>query len=223
MQSRDTPRIGEVQFGDFRRTSPLVPHFGLERGQPIDRYYIEHFLEEQSRFIRGRVLEIGDDAYTRRFGADRVTQSDILHISGANPATTIVADLSDAPQLPSNAFDCIICTQTLQLIYDLKGAVATLHRILRPQGIVLATFPGISQTDDPDWCDSWYWSLTRNAAQRLFADAFGSANVRAASHGNVLTAMCFLHGLASEELRSDELEFHDPAFPFLITVVATKS
>ena len=138
---------------------------------------------------------MGERAYTRRFGGDRVTVSDVLHVVPGDPEATIVADLASAEHIPSNAFDCIILTQTLQLIYDVRAAVATLHRILKPGGVVLATFPGISQTYDTEWGFTWCWSFTEVSAARLFGDAFGAEQVAVESFGNVLAAMCFLHGL----------------------------
>ena len=59
-----------VRFGDLRRLSPFSRQFGFDRGQPIDRYYVESFLQEHASSIRGRVLEIGDDFYSRQFGGD---------------------------------------------------------------------------------------------------------------------------------------------------------
>ena len=54
----------------LRRPHPLRRDFGWQAGQPIDRYYTEqHFLPACRADIRGRVLEIGDDRYTRQFGA----------------------------------------------------------------------------------------------------------------------------------------------------------
>ncbi|UCG09137.1 MAG: methyltransferase domain-containing protein [Desulfobacterales bacterium] len=44
-----------------------------------------------------------------------------------------------------DAYDCIIFTQTLQLIYDPRSAVQTLHRILKPGGVLLTIVPDISQ------------------------------------------------------------------------------
>src|SRR5207302_1422674 len=115
---------------------------------PIDRYYIENFLARHDSDIHGRVLEIGDDAYTRRFGGSRVTKSDVLHVAEGNPKATLVADLAQADWVPSEIFDCIIFTQTLQFIYDVKTVVRTLFRILKPGGVLLATVPGISQLSD---------------------------------------------------------------------------
>ena len=41
-----TPRLGDVEFGDFGRVKPISSVFGLDRSEPIDRYYIESFLAE---------------------------------------------------------------------------------------------------------------------------------------------------------------------------------
>ena len=42
------------------------------------------------------------------------------------------------------------------------------------------------------------------------------------SYGNVLTAMCELHGLAAEELSPEELDHVDPDFEVIVTVRAVK-
>ncbi|CAN5820022.1 hypothetical protein BH23GEM7_BH23GEM7_03620 [soil metagenome] len=216
------PRVGKVRFGDLRRTSPINRHWGLERGQPVDRYYIQRFLARHAQEIRGRVLEVGDDSYTRRFGGERVTQRDVLDVRAGNPLATVVADLSDADHVPSDSFDCIILTQTLQYLFDLRRAVETLHRILRPGGVLLLTVPGISQTTDENWRDSWYWSFTTPSLTRLAGEVFPEGSFEVESHGNVLAATAFLHGLASQELRAEELSAHDLDFPVLLTLRARK-
>ena len=74
-------RMGLINFGDLRWLEPVSRQFGLERGLPIDRYYIEKFLAQHAVDIRGRVLEIGDDSYTRWFGGARVHTRDVLHVN----------------------------------------------------------------------------------------------------------------------------------------------
>ncbi len=197
--------------------------FGYERGQPVDRYYIEAFLARHSEDIAGRVLEIGDDSYTRRFGRGRVTASDVLHVTEGNPRATIVGDLARGDSLPSNRFDCIILTQTLHLIYDVRAAIQTLHRVLKPGGVCLATFPGISQVDAGAWGDSWYWSFTTLSARRLLEETFSTNEVAVESWGNVLAACAFLYGLAAEDLHLAELDHHDPCYPVVLTLRAVRS
>ena len=58
-------------MGDLARTTPISTNFGFDRGLPIDRYFIEKFLNGNNQDIRGRVLEIGDNDYTARFGRGR--------------------------------------------------------------------------------------------------------------------------------------------------------
>ena len=218
------PPLGSVQFGSLRRVTPVGRKLGRDRGLPIDRYYIERFLAANAGDIRGRVLEIGDDRYTRKYGGDRVAGSDVLHVRPDNPRATIVADLTRANNIPSDRFDCIILTQTLPFIYDIHAAVTTLQRILRPGGVVLATVGGITQISRSD-TDRWdhYWSFTTLSARRLFEEVFPAANVHADSFGNVLAATAFLQGLAAEELRPPELDYHDPEYEVLITIRAVNA
>jgi glycosyltransferase involved in cell wall biosynthesis len=214
--------FGFVRFGDLRRLTPISRVFGFDRGTPIDRYYIENFLARNANDIRGRVLEVGDDTYNRKFGGDRVTKKDVLHVSAQNPRATIVADLATGDHIPSDSFDCIVLTQTLHLIYDVRGALSTLHRILKPGGILLVTVPGISQIDHYDWGETWYWSFTTRSARRLFEEVFPADRLEVQTHGNVLAATAFLHGISVEELCHDELDYDDPDYQVTIAVRAMK-
>jgi hypothetical protein len=219
---RFTPRPGEVRLGDLERLTPISDRWGYDRGRPIDRHYIEAFLARHAGDVRGRVLEIGDSEYTRQFGGDRVARSDVLHVEEGNPAATIVADLADAPQIASETFDAVLCCQTLQLIYDVRAAVHTLHRIVKPGAPVLATFSGISRTSDPTWGDHWCWSFTERSARRLFEECFAPSRVAVEAHGNLLAATAFLHGLAAQELESEQLAYVDRGYAIVITVRAVK-
>jgi SAM-dependent methyltransferase len=156
-------------------------------------------------------------------GADRVAVSDVLHVAEGNPQATLVADLASAGDVPSNTFDCIILTQTLQLIYDLRAAIKTIYRILKPRGVVLATFPGISQTYDPNWHDNWYWSFTELSARRLFGEVFLPENIEIQAFGNVFAAISFLQGLAFEDVTKEELDYRDPGYDVTLTLRAVKS
>jgi glycosyltransferase involved in cell wall biosynthesis/SAM-dependent methyltransferase len=216
------PPVGHVQVGDLRRLKPISGSFGFDRGLPVDRYYIERFLARNASEILGRVLEVGDDGYTRKFGGSRVTRSDVLHVAAGNPRATIVGDVSDPRVLPDSAFNCIIFTQTLQLIYDVRAAVAQLHRALAPGGVALVTAPGISQIDRGEWGNTWFWSFTPTAMERLFGDVFGPDAVMVGRYGNVFAATMFLQGLAVEELDTRDLQPIDRAYPVIVSVRARK-
>lgn len=195
----------------------------MDRGVSIDRYYIEKFLTRYALDIHGCVLEIANSDYTRQFGDGRVLKSEVLHVQEGNPRATIVADLASGNQIPSNSFDCIILTQTLQFIYDVRAAISNLYRILKRDGILLATLPGISQISRYDM-ERWgeYWRFTTLSARRLFEQAFPTDGITVDTYGNVLVANAFLQGLAVEELRRHELDYQDPEYQLLITVRAAK-
>lgn len=213
------PAVGNVNLGDLRRTVSVSRSWGGDRGRPIDRYYIERFLAEHADDIRGRVLEIGNNKYTLRFGAGRVETSDVLDLSDDSGRATLVGDLADLPHVRRDSFDCIVCTQTLQLIPDLRAAVETMHRILKPDGVALVTVPAVSRlaAGEPD-----FWRLTTDGSRWLFEMFFPTDRVSVTAAGNVLTAISFLEGLSAEELTLDELDFCDPQYEVLVSIRAVK-
>lgn len=209
--------------GDLNLTTPISTEFGYDRGGPIDRYYIENFLEKEAESIHGRVLEIGDNEYTLKFGRERIIKSDILHVNNKNPNATIIGDISSAPQIADNSFDCIVLTQTLHLIYDFKQALATCYRILKPGGALLLTVPGITPIDHGEWKETWYWSFTDKALHKLFTEIFANSIVEINSFGNVYAAVTFLHGLGLPEVSTKKLDYKDPHFQVINAVKAIKA
>lgn len=215
-------RLGATDMGDFNRAEPVSRAFGFDRGTPVDRWYIERFLDRCRGDIRGRVLEVADDAYCRQFGSS-ISQQDILHVDPDFPGATVVGNLAQPGVLPEEAFDCLVLTQTLHLIYDMPAAVKQIRQSLTPGGVALLTVPGVSSVDRGEWGDSWFWSLTGHSAKRLFGDEFGPENVEVAVHGNVYAATCFLQGLAVEEIDAGLLLQDDPAYPMVICIRARRA
>lgn len=211
-----------ARMGTLRRTQPLSERYGAERGTPVDRYYIERFVAANQASICGHVLEIKEPLYTSRFGAG-VTQADVLDIDASNPKATIVCDLAAADSVPSNTFDCFVLTQTLQMIYEVRAAVVHAHRMLRPGGVFLVTVPVTSRIIPGDGLQADYWRFTLASCRRLFGDVFGESHTQVQSHGNVLSSIAFLAGMAHEELSQAELDTVDLYFPLLISVRAVKT
>lgn len=205
-------------MGTLRSTLP-VTRWGWERGTPIDRYYIESFLNRHRADIRGRVLEVKDDNYSRRFGQEPL-DAQVLDIDAGNSAATIVADLAAADSIPSCSFDCFILTNTLQYIIDLDSAVRHSHRILRPGGVLLATVPTICRIDLPIYPD--YWRFTPAICRKLFEKHFAPEKVRVEPLGNVLSAIAFLKGLPAQDLNRPELDYKDVAYPVITSIRAVK-
>lgn len=158
--------IGAMNVGRIGSARPLSAKWGLDRGTPIDRYYIEAFVARHSSDVKGDVLEVKHDDYSSRIGGEKVKRLDIISLEADNPSATIIGDLADPATLPSARFDCVILTQTLHLIFDMPVALANIRQALRPGGVALITVPGItpilSNASFP-----WYWSLSQQALHKL--------------------------------------------------------
>ena len=219
LESRGVPR---VDWGDLRRVQPLSQYWGWDRGKPIDRHYIEGFLEAHRADVRGRVLEVRDSVYTQRFGGDAVTSHDVLDIDPANRQATVVADLRRADAIPADSYDCVIVTQTLQLIDDVAAVVSECARILRTGGVLLVTVPSVIRVDDEGGLDGDFWRWTEASARKLFAGVFPLDAFEVTSYGNVMTCAAFLYGMSVEELTPAELDHVDSNFPLVIAIRAVK-
>ncbi len=210
-------------IGSLRRRVPVSPDWGGERGQIVDRYFIEKFLSEHQADVRGHVLEFAGDSYACKFGGANATRVDVLNLTPGDPRTSIVADLARGEHIPSDTFDCIICTQVLQYVYDLRAGIRTLYRILKPGGVVLVTAPGI-QKIDRQGMEAWgeFWRFTSLSLRRLFEEAFPKDQVDIKAYGNVLVATALLYGYAVEDLRREDLDYSDPDYEVPIAVRAVK-
>lgn len=212
-----------VLFNDPYRTRPISNIFGLERGTPVDRYYIDAFLSKNAEFVSGRVLEVSESVYSKKYG-NNVTCFEVLHSTADNCDATIIGDLTDKSTLPSELIDCFICTQTFNFIFDVEKAVIAAHHMLKPGGVLLATVAGLCQISRYDM-DRWgdYWRFTTASVHRIFEQVFGD-DLEVNSHGNVLAACALLQGIAVEDIPNPVLlDDKDPDYQVVITVFARKA
>jgi hypothetical protein len=217
-------RILTVPQGlDINSIHPVSTCFGLDRGTPIDRYYINCFLSYNHDFISGNVLEIAESTYSKKFGKN-VSKREVLHVDETNPNATIIGDLTNLQTLPEGTIDCFICTQTYNFIYNFKHAILGSYKLLKPNGILLATVAGISQISEYDK-DRWgdFWRFTPQSSQLVFEEVFGKGNVTIDYYGNCLAATSFIRGIAAEEIKRESLDVKDPNYPITITIIAKKN
>lgn len=197
---------------------PVSTVFGLDRGMPVDRYYIEQFLQENRQYITGDVLEIAENTYTEQFGS-HVSNSYILHVNGGE-GNIIKGNFETGEGISPRMVDCIICTQTLPFLYDLSSAARNIVTMLKPGGAALLTVSGITQISRYDM-DRWghFWSFTNASLTKLFQQEAPLENITVKTYGNVKTAAAFLYGLSVEDLPEDVFSYHDPDYQLIITAV----
>ncbi len=208
-------------------TSPVSRVFGLDRGTPIDRYYIEHFLDEyeDDRIVKGSTyttLEIGGITYSKRMAQryeDISFNCEILDHSKGQ-------DLTDVSTLKKDYYDLFICTQTFNFIYDVKEAIVGAYYTLKPGGTLLATVAGaitpISRYDMDRW--GHFWGFTDLSAKKIFSEVFGVENVSVSIYGNALAATAFVQGVAQEELKDiNVLDERDSDYQVLLGIKCLKN
>lgn len=203
---------------------PVSRVFGLDRGRPVDRHYIEAFLARESARIRGITLEVGEALYTRRFGGDRIERADALVFEGVPGEGRVIGDLTNPATLPEGRYDAFVCTQTFNFIADVPAALRGARHLLKPGGVLLATVAGISQISRFD-ADRWgdFWRFTPMGFRHRLAEVFGE-DVEVAAHGNLAAATALLHGLAVEDLEDAAvLDVDDPDYPVIVTAVARRA
>ncbi|MEV6927117.1 methyltransferase domain-containing protein [Dactylosporangium sp. NPDC051485] len=198
---------------------PLSQCYGYDRGTPVDRPYIADFLTAHADLIRGDAAEVKNDTYLRRYGGNRLTSTTIIDVDPANPAATLLADLATPDSLPAARFDCIVLTQTLQLLPDPAQTINACAQALKPSGALLVTVPAVARIS-PSGGDADRWRFTPAGLRQLFAGWHGEVSVT--GYGNLRTCLAALLGEATEELHPGELNHHDPHFPLTVCAAARR-
>lgn len=213
------PKSGYFLFSVPKRSlKPLSTKWGYDRGTPIDRYYIEKFLNENKKMIRGKCLEVTDNFYTEKFGEKRIISSDVIDINKNNRKANIIADVRDLATIGNNSYNTIIATQLFGIIDEYQSAISELIRILKPNGTLLATVSSMG----PVLNKNQYWRFTPEGAKYIFSKIFGEHSVTVKAWGNILSSQAFLVGLSTEEMSKKELETIDSRFPIIVSIIAIK-
>lgn len=202
--------------------NPLSRRFGLEYGKAIDRFYIEKFLADNKSNIKGIAMEIAEDRYTKMFG-ENVVETMILHVNGWGGMNVIKGNLATGEGLVENSVDCLICTQTLQFIYDIHSVVKNIYKVLKPGGTAMITVPLLSQLSLYDY-QNWgcYWRFTDQSMKKILLESFDEREIKVYTYGNMKAAMAFLYGICQEEMRQSDLEYYDEQFPLIIGATCRK-
>ncbi len=198
---------------------PLSDDYGFDHGTPLDRRYIETFLAKHQNAFHGAMLEVGDDRYSRRFGA-ALSRTTVVDVDRTNPHATLIADLCDPVSLPAVAYDSIILVETLHLLSAPAACVANCRRALVSGGSLLVTVPALKRVS-PTHPASDYWRFTPAGLELLFAQTWdGPFTIE--SFGNLRVCLGFLCAQVVEDLDDDDFAHNDLRFPLTVAAHARK-
>ncbi len=198
--------------------------FGFSRGMPVDRWYIHNFFLDNSTLIKGSCLEFGELTYLNKYGTalnNKVifSYSDIV----LQKSNEISGDLTKYSQLPELMFDCIVCVNVINFIYDTNAALLGMKKMLKNDGFLILTVAGpcahISRYDMNRWGD--YWRFT-DKSLRLFLNQNGFEVQKLISFGNPQSVIAQINGYCVNDLKGNEIFSHHEDYQLVICAVATK-
>jgi len=207
-----------IQIHRFFHAIHVLPYsrnFGLERGSPVGRYYVEKFLRENADHIAGRCLEFGEPRYKPYF--PKVREYEITDVV-QRPGVKYVCDIHEPQGMPKNHFNAVICTQVFEHSAYPEKAAKSLFEIMAPGGVLLLTAPFINPVH---YVPTDFRRFTPECLDMIIKDA--GFNVEIVSFGgNSLVGTGSLLGMVQEDFSVAELEAKDPIYPYNILIRARK-
>ena len=208
-------------FHNCLSLTPLSKYCGFDRGLPVDRYYINQFIQDNQSIIRGNILEFLEPTYSRIRSGDQRSSISIIDIDPMNKEANIHGDIRNLYDVENDFFDCIIATQVLQFIDNVDAAIHEMLRILKPGGVLLITVPCCSRIDPISGVDGDFWRFTKASFSYLFKDHTRHC-IDVRNEGNFYSCTSSLAGYSVEDCSIRKLQVKDDSYPLIITCRVVK-
>ncbi len=201
---------------------PVSKTYGADRGGSIVRYYIDDYLSENQQAIKGDILEIGDDHYTKRF----MKTGDKSFVMKFAPTVQdsdycFSGNLINGDGFNDRKFDCIIMTQVLNFVENIEKTPEIVINALKPGGCALITVSGITPICRADMEDyGQYWCFTDRSIKNMFERSDVECSV--ITYGNLKSSCLFLAGMGCDDISREELDYRDVDYQLVIAVKIMK-
>ncbi|WP_232014476.1 class I SAM-dependent methyltransferase [cyanobacterium endosymbiont of Rhopalodia gibberula] len=211
-----SPEINSLDWGNFKKLVPIYYLFGLTRGTLIDCYYLNQFIEEIREEIQGKILEIGGTSKDRDFY--EVTSQDSYQVLNLGPGLgiDIMGYIHDPSVIEPESVDSVIIFNVLEHCYDPWIAVQNIYRWLKIGGKYFAMVPNTVRIHGTP-VD--YWRPLHDRIKYLFEDF---SEQKLYIYDSLITLIASYHGIATEELSSEEINNFNPGYPVITCIVAEK-
>ncbi len=101
------------------------------------------------QYARGRLIDVGcGDMPFRPFLLNQVDAYDSVDLYPRTPDVTFVGDVQNLDFCADNSYDTVICLEVLEHVQDPFKAIQELHRVLKPEGILILSVPHLSRLHD---------------------------------------------------------------------------
>ena len=197
--------------------------FGFDRGTPIDRYYINTFLENlklENSFNRS--LEFGEIHYSDRFKVkEKYFLSHPAYETRAISSKQISFDLNSAHNYDGIKFDLILSTNVINFTKNPFVSIKHHMDMLNSGGTLVLTASAsmpISKFDAERWGD--YWRIAPDGLNQLLRTLNCEYDIH--SFGSFVTSIAFLCGLSAEEVDPLDLNENDDRYPIIVVSIIKK-
>lgn len=211
-----SPAKGTVDWGDLKKSVPICQAFGLTRGTPVDRYYLQKYLTEIKPQIVGEILEVGGIPKDRDFyQVNSDSRYRNLNLE-AGPGIDIAGDVHDVSVIEPESLDSVIIFNVLEHCYAPWIAIDNIYKWLKKGGKCFAMVPSairVHATPVDYWRplpDAFSWMFRNYSGQKLYV------------YGNPISVIASYHGIAVEELTTEDLDAFHPDYPVATCIVAEK-
>jgi len=211
-----SPVKGSLDWGDLKKTVPICQAFGLTRGTPVDRYYLSKFIEDVKTQITGNILEIGGTPKDKDFYSVNLGDSYRILNMEEGPGVDIIGDVHNTSLIEPDSLDSVIIFNVLEHCYAPWIAVENIYKWLKPGGKCFAMVPSsirLHATPFDYWRplpDGLAWIFRNYSQQKLYV------------YGNPITVIASYHGIAVEELTTEELDAFHADYPVATCILAQK-
>lgn len=110
----------------------------------LRRYFVDSFFTREIQQLRPdcSILDLGGTSIGKR-GVFNIEEHGhrVMYVNiSSRKKPTILADAAALP-FRENSFDVIVCSEVLEHVYDYRSLLEESLRVLKPQGLLLATVP----------------------------------------------------------------------------------
>jgi SAM-dependent methyltransferase len=128
-----------------------------------NRHLLLKLIEKHAHVVKGKTLDVGSGPlprYRHLFkNSTEYVKMDIFE----DPNVDVVGFAENIP-FPDGSFDSIVCTETLNDVFEPTKAFAEFNRVLKKGGIALISATNIARTNDSP---TEFWRFTRNGLEQL--------------------------------------------------------
>ncbi|MEK7509213.1 MAG: class I SAM-dependent methyltransferase [Patescibacteria group bacterium] len=132
-----------------------------------NRHVLLQQVTKYAYYIHGRTLDVGCGPTPRyRHLFKECTEYVKMDIEAGENVD--VVGFAEAIPFPDDSFDSIVCTETIQDVFEPVKGITEFARVLKKGGVVLMTAPSISRQSESRTDN---WRFTRHSFRKLAEDA----------------------------------------------------